>query len=51
MNQPKHYLAARRLRERYGISAMTEWRWLRNEAVGLPRPLVIQGRKFYDLTR
>jgi hypothetical protein len=49
MNQPKHYLAATRLRDRYGISAMTEWRWLHDEALGLPKPVLIQGRKYYDL--
>jgi predicted DNA-binding transcriptional regulator AlpA len=49
MNQHKDYLPAKSFRARYGISAMTEWRWLRDEALGLPKPVLIQRRKYYPL--
>src|SRR5690349_21561268 len=34
-------------REMGGISAMTEWRWSHNAALGFPQPLVINRRKYY----
>ncbi len=35
-----------RVREFFGVSAMTIWRWERNETLGFPLPVVINGRKF-----
>src|SRR5215213_7972081 len=30
-----------------GISDMTLWRWLQDEELGFPRPLVINGRRYW----
>ena len=49
MSQPKQYLPAKCFRARYGITPMTEWRWLHNESLALPKPVLIQRRKYYDL--
>ncbi|AWN40695.1 transcriptional regulator [Methylobacterium durans] len=44
------YLTARQVRERYGsCSDMALWRWLQDEAMQFPRPLVISGRRFWKL--
>jgi predicted DNA-binding transcriptional regulator AlpA len=35
--------------ERYGISAMTRWRWQRNPKLRFPKPIAINGRKYWSL--
>jgi predicted DNA-binding transcriptional regulator AlpA len=30
-----------------GISPMTEWRWLRDESMNFPKPIVINGRRYH----
>jgi predicted DNA-binding transcriptional regulator AlpA len=42
------YLQRRRLRQRYGVTEMTLWRWERDPLLEFPRPLIIKGKKFYD---
>ncbi len=43
------YLNSRQVRERYGsISDMSLWRWLNNEALRFPKPLIINNRRFWD---
>jgi hypothetical protein len=41
------YLPARALRTRYGISAMTLHRWLRNPDLGFPQPIIINARRYW----
>jgi predicted DNA-binding transcriptional regulator AlpA len=36
-----------RVDQRYGISAMTRWRWERNAALAFPKPLRINGRCYW----
>jgi predicted DNA-binding transcriptional regulator AlpA len=43
------YLPASAVRGRYGISDMSLWRWLRDEALGFPHPMRINGRRFWRL--
>lgn len=36
--------------ERFGdMSDMTLWRWLQNDALGFPKPLVINRRRYWKL--
>jgi predicted DNA-binding transcriptional regulator AlpA len=45
---PRCYLTARQVKARYGgISDMSLWRWLRDENLGFPQPLIINGRRFW----
>jgi predicted DNA-binding transcriptional regulator AlpA len=44
------YLPAAQVRARYGVSDMSLWRWIRDEALGFPHPLRINGRRFWKLT-
>jgi hypothetical protein len=48
----KHYITRKALRVRYGgISEMTLWRWERDDKLGFPNALEINGRKYYDLSQ
>jgi len=42
-------LPDRRVRERYGVSEMTIWRWDNNPALGFPDAIRINGRKYRRL--
>jgi hypothetical protein len=44
----KKYLSDVKVRERYGISVMTQWRWDQDASLGFPRPIYIRGRKYRD---
>lgn len=44
-NSPR--LTASKLRERYGVSDMTLWRWLRSDRLNFPIPLIINGRRYW----
>ena len=45
------YLSSAQLRERYGnISPMTVWRWVRDEKMSFPAPLLIGKRNFWRLS-
>jgi predicted DNA-binding transcriptional regulator AlpA len=39
-----------KLRERYGVSDMTIWRWDHDPALGFPAPIRIKGRKYRRLS-
>lgn len=42
------YLTASQVRARFGnISDMTLWRWLQDEALGFPKPMVINRRRLF----
>jgi predicted DNA-binding transcriptional regulator AlpA len=43
------YLPAAGVRKRYGVSDMSLWRWLNNEALGFPHPIRINKRRFWRL--
>jgi len=44
------YLPAGAVRARYGVSDMSIWRWLQDEALGFPAPIRINRRRFWKLT-
>jgi predicted DNA-binding transcriptional regulator AlpA len=47
--EPK-FLTAKQVRARFGgISDMSLWRWLQDEQLGFPRPLIINRRRFFRL--
>jgi predicted DNA-binding transcriptional regulator AlpA len=48
-HQQTAYLPAGQVRSRYGISDMALWRWLRNEQMNFPRPLRLNGRRYWKL--
>lgn len=41
------YLPSRDLRERYRVSDMSIWRWLRDDKLAFPKPTVINGRRYW----
>jgi predicted DNA-binding transcriptional regulator AlpA len=42
------FLTATQVRQRFGgISDMTLWRWMRDERVSFPQPLVINRRRYF----
>lgn len=43
------YLPTKKVLQRYGVSAMTLWRWEHDTAQPFPAPLIINRRKFYEL--
>ena len=51
MSEQQTYLPAAQVCARYGITAMTVWRWLRNEALGFPPPTVINKRRYWELAK
>jgi predicted DNA-binding transcriptional regulator AlpA len=40
-------IPAAQILKRYGISEMTLWRWLRDNELGFPRPIVINRRRYW----
>jgi predicted DNA-binding transcriptional regulator AlpA len=50
MNDHQTYLPAAGVRARYSVSDMSIWRWLRNVSLEFPKPLRINGRRFWRLT-
>jgi predicted DNA-binding transcriptional regulator AlpA len=49
MHDQQTFIPAGQLRARYGISAMTVWRWLQDKPLGFPRPIRINRRRFWKL--
>jgi len=44
------FLTANQVRQRFGgISDMSLWRWMHDERVGFPQPLVINRRRYFRL--
>ena len=43
------FLPSAAVRARYGVSDMSLWRWLRNEATGFPKPFRVGKRRFWKL--
>ncbi len=48
MTAPKIYLTALDVRRRFKISDMTLWRWLKDERLDFPKPLLIRRRRYFD---
>lgn len=47
---PAKYLTAAMVRDRLGgISDMTLWRWLHDDSLQFPQPVVINRRRFFAL--
>jgi predicted DNA-binding transcriptional regulator AlpA len=44
------YLPASQVRARYGVSEVSIWRWLQNEALGFPAPIRIGTRRYWRRT-
>ena len=44
------FLPAAKVRERYGISDMSLWRWLNDPDLAFPKPLYIRGRRFWRIS-
>jgi len=42
-------LPGRKVRERYGVTDMSIWRWRRNPALAFPKPIIINGRCYWRL--
>lgn len=49
MNNVKRYISAADVCARFGVTDMTLWRWLKDETLGFPKPLVIRRRRLFDL--
>ena len=43
----QEFLPARRVWERYGVTQMTLWRWLRDEEMGFPRPVYLGRFRYF----
>jgi predicted DNA-binding transcriptional regulator AlpA len=41
-------LPARAVCDRYRISPMTLWRWLKDPELNFPRPLYVNGRRYFS---
>jgi hypothetical protein len=41
------YLPGRQVRDRYKVSDMTLWRWLRDAELKFPKPTIINGRRYW----
>ena len=51
MDQREKLLPAKKVRERYGVSDQSIWRWLHSEKLGFPKPIRIQGRRYWRLSQ
>lgn len=50
MRKVDFYLTARQVRNRYGgCSNMALWRWLQDDTMQFPRPLVINRRRLWKI--
>jgi hypothetical protein len=43
-------LPAAQVRERYSVTAMSLWRWLKNPTLAFPAPIVINTRRYWRLS-
>lgn len=43
------FLPANKVGERYGVSSMTLWRWLKEESMNFPRPIYIGRYRFWRI--
>jgi predicted DNA-binding transcriptional regulator AlpA len=50
MGDQAQYLSGKKVAARYGVSAMTRYRWEHNAKLGFPQALIINNRKFWSVT-
>jgi predicted DNA-binding transcriptional regulator AlpA len=43
------WLSGPKVDRRYDISPMTRWRWQRKQELGFPKPMMVNGRKYWSL--
>lgn len=43
------FLTGPQVLARYSITEMTLWRWLKDQRVGFPQPMVVNRRRFFCL--
>jgi predicted DNA-binding transcriptional regulator AlpA len=46
---PVQYLPSRQVRERFNVTDMTLWRWLRNAKLEFPKPTIINSRRYWRI--
>lgn len=44
---PDPLIPAKELREIFGVSDMTIWRWLDDKRLNFPRPIVVRRRRYW----
>lgn len=44
------YLTAKKVRERFGVTDMTIYRWLHNEDMKFPKPTYINKRRYFIIS-
>lgn len=44
----RRLLTAKSVMERFDISAMTLWRWVKDDRLGFPQPVYIRKRRYFD---
>ena len=49
MAQNSNFLPARRVWERYGVTSMMLWRWLRDESINFPQPVFIGRFRYFRI--
>ena len=48
MNRNRRYLPGPAVGSRYNISPMTRWPWQRDAELNFPKPLIINGQKYFS---
>ena len=46
----EQFLPARQVWERYGVTSMTLWRWLKNADLKFPQPMLIGRLRYWRLS-
>ncbi|MGX5803500.1 helix-turn-helix transcriptional regulator [Bradyrhizobium sp. Arg314] len=41
------YLTAKQVLARYHVTDMTLWRWLNDEALAFPKPMIVNRRRYF----
>lgn len=44
----KYYLTAPQVIKRFNLSRVTLWSWLKKDALGFPKPIVINRIRYFD---
>jgi predicted DNA-binding transcriptional regulator AlpA len=48
LNAVEGWISAKAVKEAFGISDMTLWRWIGDAAIGFPKPAKIGNRRFFS---